>query len=224
MSNATQHMIIEQLSISGTIWGREVTEYLCRAFLDALGHLTAEEVKTAFERCIREERFFPLPAVVLDKVKGPSTEALASLAWSKVCAAVAELGRYRPIQFDDPPSGAALKQVGGRLAVADMKSDQEPFLRMRFIDAYADAVRRGVSENFMFGGLHDGPLAKIHLEFGGLSRPELTTTEPSADPDPMVAERQPASRPVSMTDRAAALMKQFEDDTKILERPEEGGP
>ena len=163
MSDATQQAILEQLAISGTIWGRAINEALCRAFLGVLRHLTATEVSEAFSRCYSEERFFPSPAVVLGKLNGPSTEAVASLAWSRLCIAAEKVGRYATVQIDDPPAGEALRLVGGMSVLASMSQDQEPFLRLRFLDAYADAVRRDVSESVTFGGLHDEPVRRIAL-------------------------------------------------------------
>lgn len=114
-------------------------------YFEALHDLSDEEWKTAVRRAIREEKFFP-PVARLVELAGPSDVAARSAAadaFAKIIGMPREITRYQPEGGDrlvpqkirevlGPVAYQAFRVAGGRQAFEDCADKDRPFLLTRF--------------------------------------------------------------------------------------------
>lgn len=112
----------------------------CRPF-------SLEQVRKAITaHAVDPERgqFAPKPADLVRVLQGTQTDR-ALVAWGKVHEAIARVGAYTSVVFDEPAIHAAIEDIGGWSALCQGKLDELPFTQRRFCDSYRAHVTRGTT-------------------------------------------------------------------------------
>ena len=132
----------------GEIYGKDVTELMTNIYWEALKRFPLVDVKLAFNRHAQNPtngQFWPKPADLIRLLDG-DPESRAMMAWRKVVDAIASLGPYETVVFDDPVIHMALENLGGWLEVCKVTDDELPFLARRFETAYRGFATRPVPQ------------------------------------------------------------------------------
>jgi hypothetical protein len=113
-------------------------------YWDVLERLEWAEVKTGLQRHLIDPdtgQYFPKPADVTRHLKG-TTEGQALKAWSKVDAAIQDVGSYMSIVFDDPIIHVVIDDMGGWVRLCHTLLKDLPFRANEFKKYYAGYVNR----------------------------------------------------------------------------------
>lgn len=113
-----------------------------RLYLMALEDLGTERIVQACRIAMSACKFFPKPAELRELVRLPEDdiEHRAQLAWQAVKENA--IGRIvhtgKPLDFQDPITNAAVREVGGLnyLALQGTDTEHEKYTRPRFLEAY----------------------------------------------------------------------------------------
>lgn len=73
----------------------------------------------------------------------PKTRAIK--CWDAVFAAIASVGSYQSVNFDDPIANATIRGLGGWEWLCEQLSDDMKWVRMRFVEIYEAFSRTGIS-------------------------------------------------------------------------------
>ncbi|NJR44238.1 hypothetical protein HC761_02045 [bacterium] len=104
----------------------------------ALQALDIEQVERALQRhiqCPDAGQFPPKPADVLRHAQGNSA-ANAALAWGRVVNAMARVGAYQSVDFNDAAIHAAVRDLGGWPLLCASPMEERPFFQKRFEAAF----------------------------------------------------------------------------------------
>lgn len=129
----------------GASYGREVGGGTAKVYFAALApHLTDVQFIDAVNKAIVSERFWPSPAVLLEKA-GADADALALRAWDAMRDTVQLHGGYRFLPVEvfgtfDAPTKAGIRAVGGLAEIAGTTQERWPALVRRFCKAYQEAL------------------------------------------------------------------------------------
>lgn len=132
------------MAILAGAFAREVDKAVLRAYYAVLSpKLTTEQFAHAVQRAMESERFWPSPAVLLEKVMG-SAEDRSARAWESTYQLAAG-DRFRsvtPAQFAalDTATRAGIAAIGGLHVFADASEFELAALQRTFRRAYRDAL------------------------------------------------------------------------------------
>lgn len=142
----TQPMALLSASLARTI-ERPTLE----AWFLILGDLTAEQLTAGIVRTLRTYEFagLPSPAVIRRNAGVNSSFAVedrSAVAWATIKRAVARVGGYHSIDFDDPLITATIRALGGWERICDTEAGEQfdVWLRRDFERLYASLQRTGI--------------------------------------------------------------------------------
>lgn len=96
-------------------WDSRLSEERVRTYAQALNGVAEADVTKAFNRAIRECKWFPSVAELLSFIQ-PSADDAALLAWTRLNSAAASVGAWAPVEIDDSVAADALVAVFGSWA------------------------------------------------------------------------------------------------------------
>lgn len=119
-------------------YGQSVSEFALSVWWQACQGFELEQVRNAMTaHAMDAERghFAPKPADIIRQLQGTTSDR-ALIAWGKAYDAIASVGAYQTVVFDDPAIHSAVSDMGGwpklcRSSMADLQ-----FTQKRFCDAY----------------------------------------------------------------------------------------
>jgi hypothetical protein len=126
---------------------QDVTKFSLGVWWQACQPFTMEQVRAALTAHAMDPergRFAPMPADLVRALHGTNTDR-ALVAWGKVHEAIARVGAYTSVVFDEPAIHAAIEDIGGWSALCQGKLDELPFTQRRFCDSYRAHVTRGTT-------------------------------------------------------------------------------
>lgn len=152
-------------------FNRSLSDAAIKMFVASLKDVPASDVERAATQAVSTCEFMPVPAKIreLAGVGGTKVEDRAILAWMAVERAVASLGAYRSVDFDDKIINAAIRAQGGWAALcARSGEDFDIWAKKDFLASYAILVRSGASPEMLaplqgLGG--SGPVRTITGEY-----------------------------------------------------------
>lgn len=109
-----------------------------KLYWSALSAYSFEELKGAFNAHVQNPdtgQFMPKIADVVKMLHG-NTLTQAMRAWQKVQRAIAAVGTYQSVVFDDPLIHAVIDEMGGWVAVGRVSTDEAPFRSREFEKRY----------------------------------------------------------------------------------------
>lgn len=133
----------EGMAMLCEIYQRQATDILLRAYYEALRNLSGEQFESACMHVLKTKTFFrfPLPAELIECVAGNADDR-ARVALVKVEGAMAQVGRYRSVVFDDPGIHRAVNAMGGWCKLCDMPEDEWKFARQDFMKTFKAVCAR----------------------------------------------------------------------------------
>ena len=146
MENAAQ-AISRGLAQAAEIYRRELTEPLVAIYVNLLGDMTPEQIDIGFTRTLAEDRFWPTPAAIRENGleaarQGPS----GADAWDEVVKAIRDEGYLGAPEWSSPEIAHAARILGPwRSFCEGATTESMPAHRARFLAAYDDAVKRGIT-------------------------------------------------------------------------------
>lgn len=157
-----------------------------------LDDLSVEQLQNAVVRTLREYKFSGFPPVGLLRefggagaVKAITDNDRAVLAWSRVIDAIHREGAYRSVDFDDRVIHAAVRDLGGWVALCDTPAhDLHAFVRPRFLEAYRvhRAVGLHAQEAAHLPGIIEGDQGRDGIEQPGRVPVSSIATGAAGDP------------------------------------------
>jgi hypothetical protein len=117
-----------------SFWGGTVTEFALDVWWGALKRHDLKAIRSAFSRHARDTergRFEPKPADVLRFLEGP-TSSNAARAWASVTKAVAVVGGWNSVVFDDAVIHLCIVDLGGWTKVCETQIKEWDFVGQRF--------------------------------------------------------------------------------------------
>jgi hypothetical protein len=121
---------------------RTMSKLLTDLYWKVLEPFTNEQCEEAFKEIIYSNKFFPKPAdfreVLLGKKSNKATEA-----WLEVLNAVARIGNYQSIKFDDSAIHSVIQAMGGWPQLCMMESTEEKWKQKEFERLYEVIAGRG---------------------------------------------------------------------------------
>lgn len=122
------------------VFNREVSRELLQAWKTALGDLTVDEIASATATLLRTCKFMPAPSELRQAVfdgEFDSVESRAVKAFGEVSEAIASIGAYCSVDFEDPIINATIRNLGGWPRIGDMTCEEfEKWYRKDFISTY----------------------------------------------------------------------------------------
>lgn len=118
-------------------FGRQPDETLLDVYWDALRGFDLEDVRSAMRRAESDAVHFPRPAELRRLLGTVSPEQRALKAWTAVCGAIASVGSYRSVDFDDALTNATVRLTGGWGRLCRMPDRDLEFARADFVRVYA---------------------------------------------------------------------------------------
>ncbi len=139
--------VVEAVTMLALTFRQEASKPLIKIYEVGLGGLTAEQVRQATNRAVRECEFMPPPAG-LRKLAGILSIADRSmLAWEAFRDARRKHGYYQSVDFDDPVINATIRNLGGWCEVIiriDSEDETDKWVRRDFERIYQSLCRVGV--------------------------------------------------------------------------------
>jgi hypothetical protein len=141
-----KQIFLEGMGQLGGAFGRVIDGPVQRMYYALLSpKMTNEQFVAAVKETASTERFWPSPAVILEKA-GADAETQAQLAWRTITDALNAHGGYRFLpatvsQAWDAPTWAGLKAIGGLREITECTERRWPGLVRDFCKAYQDALQ-----------------------------------------------------------------------------------
>ncbi len=140
----------------------EASSTLYRDYWNELRDLDFENIKLAIDKAIRQERYWPVIAVIRqlagDTFDKEKIDDKARLAWQYLLDEIRYKGIYQSPDFThDKAISIATKEVGGWLYLNRASMDEVQYrLKPQFIAAYKTAAKRDdLNYDIHHRGLHD---------------------------------------------------------------------
>lgn len=147
------------LSITAEVHGKELSKIVVGVYFETLKEFTIDEVSSAFNKHLREAKYFPKPSEIIDIIKGidGSIDGQAMIQASIVWNAIGRIGHGSSIQFKDPVTTAVINQAfGGWIKLASEMVDREHKWFMKdFTKFYETYARAGIKQEGKLLGWHD---------------------------------------------------------------------
>lgn len=126
------------LTACAELYGRSVSEGAMSLWWQALERFDIEQIEKAFRLAVESPdggQFMPKPADLIKRLEGTATDR-SLLAWGKLYDAMARVGAYTSVAFDDPAIHAAVQDMGGWQKLCRTPTEELPFIQRRFTEAH----------------------------------------------------------------------------------------
>ncbi len=128
----------KQMMVVGELYKTPVSELLAELYWTSLEGYEFADIKRAIKQHINnadQGRFMPKPADLVKIIDG-SGQAKAQLAWSKVAKAIARIGHYKTVVFDDPLIHRVIDDMDGWCRLCMVTDKELPFKAREFEQRY----------------------------------------------------------------------------------------
>lgn len=161
-------------------WKSDLSEFALSVWWQACQNYDLEQVTKAISAHAMDPeqgRFAPKPADIVKHLQGTRTDR-SLLAWGKVLEAMARVGSWNSVAFDDAAIHAAIEDMGGWCALCATTTDELPFVQRRFCDTHKAYTSRPETPPHVpvLRGQHDANNARL----GILQKPVLVGDQQKA--------------------------------------------
>jgi len=112
--------------------------------------LTDEEAQKIINQAILTLKFFPKPAELIELLQGDKTER-AVRAWEKFYHAIARVGPYQSVEFDDPAIHSTIELMGGWIEAGKWKNEEMKWKQKDFLVIYLVMERKKNHPEYLAG-------------------------------------------------------------------------
>ena len=148
MENPDKQAFAEMMVALAENYGQTVTKAGMALRFDALREYDITDVRRAAMSLLRSRKYTSMPTVAdfIEHMGGGSAEDKAEAAAGKALRAVAEVGRYASVTFDDPVLMAVIENAWGGWPefCAAYSGPEVKFVRRELAKTYAAYARQGV--------------------------------------------------------------------------------
>lgn len=112
----------------GEVYGQKFSPQRQALYWEVLKSYPLADVVEGIARHLADPdvgQFLPKPADIVRQIAG-STDTQAMQAWTKVAAAVARVGSYQTVVFDDWRIHAVIRDMGGWVRMCEMRAEDDP--------------------------------------------------------------------------------------------------
>ena len=130
-------------------FSKEPSKPMLDGYWLGLADLPLEAVEGACQRAIGTCKFMPVPVELRELAGVMKPEDRAIKAWNAYSNAVAAVGYYQSIDFDDPLINATVRNLGGWMQLIVRMDDEDhtdKWVRKDFERVYQSLMRSGISE------------------------------------------------------------------------------
>jgi hypothetical protein len=146
MTTIQPEFLKKLLAVAGEAFDRQISPALGRVYWEGLKHCEAEEVEAALSRAMRELKFFPRLAEILEFIEG-SPRARAELSWAGVLELLRQYGAMKSLMAAvDGATAWAVERMGGMGCLALMSADALRFENKRYFALFEHAARQGLHQ------------------------------------------------------------------------------
>ena|SRR3990167_8917220 len=138
-------------------YGKDMSEFAVSVWWQACKDFDMEQIRKAMTRHATDAehgQFAPKPADIVRQLAGTKTDK-SMIAWGKVHEAMARVGAYQDVCFDDAAIHAAVADCGGwvKMCRTNTNTDELSYLQHRFCQSYqAYAGRDDFDYPHLLGG------------------------------------------------------------------------
>lgn len=138
MNDRDKKKLAELITLLAEAFRQAVTPATLLAYHIGLKDLPIATLEPAIEKAIRECKFMPSVAELRALAGEMSVAQRASLAFEAVALATKTIGYCKSVNFDDPLTNAAIRNLGGweRLCQVDDREEFEKWIRKDFERVY----------------------------------------------------------------------------------------
>lgn len=134
-------------------YGKPVTEFVISTWWEALKAYDYAAVSRAFNQHAvnpedRQGEFCPRPAHIIKMISGTASDS-ALVAWSKVEKAVARVGVYESVVFDDPLIHRVIEDMGGWVRMGAHTESEMVFVGKEFANRYRGYRMRSETPEYL---------------------------------------------------------------------------
>lgn len=126
--------------------GKSISSSLKEIYWNCLKEFTEEQFKAAIESIISTHvyNFMPKPADIISAINGSSIDDAAIRAWGYVKKAIAEIGAYESVKFDDEAINYIIPiYFGGWIEICATENDKLVWVEKDFIKYYKSISKCG---------------------------------------------------------------------------------
>lgn len=125
----------------GEVFDKQMSKLLLEMYWKALAPFTDREAEAAFSKAMVSCTFFPKPVELIEFISGSQSDR-SLLAWEKFTKALAEVGVYQSVQFDDPVIHSVVELMGGWIQAGQWPKDELKWRQKEFERAYTTLQQR----------------------------------------------------------------------------------
>ena len=140
------------------LFNKKMEKQVTQAYWYVLKDYSEEQIQQAFNRALRECKFFPMPAQFIEFIEGNADEK-AERAWIVLMDVIEKYGHYYSVVFEDGKIAKAVEVLGGWEYMCSLNIQQLNFKKKEFINIYKAINLKGPQkvtgfierENFLKG-------------------------------------------------------------------------
>jgi hypothetical protein len=144
--------ILQLLLATAEVLRGELSEPAQEMYLSVLMQYDEDQITKALNECVRECRFFPVPADIIERIEG-SKKVHAVAAWDNVLSLVRSRGRNYSGGFDHQTE-SALRVIGGWKNLCDTEEKVLSFKMKDFCEAYGTVGHHAFDDRRILGDLN----------------------------------------------------------------------
>lgn len=186
--------VLDALTALAAVYGKPMSEAWYGGYCIGLRGLTPDQVERAVALAMERNKFMPTPAELRELAGEMKSGDRAIHAWIAFERAVASVGAYRSVDFDDPTLNATIRSLGGWVACCDMPATEfDTFLRQRFLKSYESLYATGVGTEE--GSALMGIAERSNRTLGHATKEpdRITTGLPGSGGEPRITNKRPAA-------------------------------
>jgi hypothetical protein len=142
MSTESRTVILTALATFGEVHNRKVSTELIQVWINLFEHQDTENLQRAFSEHLERSSYFPKPADINALLAG-SFESQSLAAWSLVSKAMADLGSYASVGFEDSHIVPIVQSLGGWPYLCSQSMADLVWIQKSFERLYQDALTTG---------------------------------------------------------------------------------
>ena len=135
MNDQEMTRLSSMLIATSGLYGTNLSPGAILLYIESLKDLEYEDVSKAMSDHIRESKFFPKPAEIIERIKPALNKTdKANSAWLQLLKAKRNYGYYNSVIFDDVVIPHCIRAMGGWLKVSDR--DADTWMHKEFVGLY----------------------------------------------------------------------------------------
>ena len=134
------------MNVLAAAFDKEIDEATLEAYWMALEDMDIEGIERACKHAIQNLEFFPRPAHLRRSQADMDPASRAIIAWQAVVRAVATVGQYASVDFDDRLTNATIRNLGGwHWLCQQPEKEVKVWIRKNFEKIYTSLAESGVT-------------------------------------------------------------------------------